>query len=129
MPRSIRALLASVLGIAAFVPALFAVEPNRQQTQAVFVMTNDADRNQVLSFNREGDGRFSPGTSYYTGGRGSGGVNDPLESQGSLTLNSDHSLLFAINAGSGDVTVFHVRNGRLTFAISRSAEMDAISSA
>jgi hypothetical protein len=35
-----------------------------------------------------------------TGGRGSGGVTDPLESQGSLTLSQDRSLLFAVNAGA-----------------------------
>jgi hypothetical protein len=36
-----------------------------------------------------------------TGGRGSGGVTDPLGSQGSLTLSQDHSLLFAVNARNG----------------------------
>jgi hypothetical protein len=34
-----------------------------------------------------------------TGGRGTGGVTDPLESPGSLTLSQDHSLLFAVNGG------------------------------
>jgi len=80
----------------------------------VFVMTNAADRNEVIAFNRSYDGTFSEGNHYNTGGRGSAGVTDPLESQGSLTLSQDHSFLFAVNAGSGDVSVFHIlRNGFL----------------
>ena len=44
-------------------------------------------------------------------------MNDPLESQGSLTLSADHNFLFAANAGSGDITVFRVlQNGRLSIA-------------
>jgi 6-phosphogluconolactonase len=42
-------------------------------------------------------------------------VNDPLKSQGSLTLSADHSLLFAANAGSGDISVFRVVGGQLIF--------------
>jgi 6-phosphogluconolactonase len=38
---------------------------------------------------------------------------DPLISQGSLTLSDDHSLLFAVNAGSGTVSVFAVSGARL----------------
>ena len=71
-------------------------DPNK--TGAVFVMTNDADRNEVISFKRESDGSSQAGKRFSTGGRGTGGVTDPLESQGSLTLSQDHSLLFAVNA-------------------------------
>jgi 6-phosphogluconolactonase (cycloisomerase 2 family) len=46
-----------------------------------------------------------------TGGRGSGGTTDPLQSQGSLTLSGDHTLLFAVNAASGTVSSFRLRNG------------------
>lgn len=115
MKSSVRGLLAAVLGVAVFAPAVYAAERGRQ-SEAVFAMTNNADQNQVLSFTRNGDGQFYEGPRYNTGGRGSGGVNDPLESQGSLTFSTDHSLLFAVNAGSGDVTVFRVHNGRLSFA-------------
>jgi FixJ family two-component response regulator len=38
---------------------------------------------------------------------------DPLASQGSLTLSQDHSLLFAINAGSGTLSVFRVDGSHL----------------
>jgi 6-phosphogluconolactonase len=43
-----------------------------------------------------------------------GGGTDPLESQGSLTLSQDHSLLFAVNGGSGEISVFQVRGSQLT---------------
>jgi 6-phosphogluconolactonase len=84
-------------------------------TESVFVMSNNADRNQVISFQQSSDGAYAEQRRFDTGGRGTGGVNDPLEAQGSLTLNTDHSLLFAANAGSGDITVFQVSAGGLDF--------------
>jgi 6-phosphogluconolactonase len=86
-----------------------------QSTGAVFVMTNAADKNQVIAFDRAANGTLTEQTAYDTDGRGSGGTTDPLESQGSLTLSQDHSLLFAVNAGSGNVSVFSVHKSNLTF--------------
>jgi 6-phosphogluconolactonase len=83
---------------------------------AVFVMTNAADRNEIISFKRAADGSLQEGRRFATGGRGSGGNNDPLESQGSLTLSQDHSLLFAVNAGSGELSVFRVHGSDLSLA-------------
>jgi len=83
-------------------------------TGAIFVMTNAADRNEVISFRRAADGSLEEGRRVSTGGRGTGGVTDPLESQGSLTLSQDHSLLFAVNGGSGEISVFQVHGSRLT---------------
>jgi 6-phosphogluconolactonase len=80
---------------------------------AVFVMTNSVDRNQVISYNRLPDGSLQRNRTFFTGGRGSGGVTDPLESQGSLTLSQDRSLLFAVNAGSGEISVFRVLGANL----------------
>jgi 6-phosphogluconolactonase len=80
---------------------------------AVFVMSNDADRNEVIAFDRSANGSLVERNHFDTGGRGSGGVTDPLESQGSLTLSQDHSLLFAANAGSGTVSVFKVLGSNL----------------
>jgi 6-phosphogluconolactonase (cycloisomerase 2 family) len=83
---------------------------------AVFVMTNDADDNQVLAFERTPYGTLQNPRKFSTGGRGSGGTVDPLGSQGSLTLSEDHSLLFATNAGSGTLSVFRVFGARLFFS-------------
>src|SRR5215471_15514335 len=80
---------------------------------AVFVMNNSATRNEIISFTRGADGSLQPSGSFATGGRGTGGVTDPLESQGSLSLSRDHSFLFAVNGGSGEVSVFQVHGSRL----------------
>lgn len=100
--------------ILALTGSLFSAAPVRAQQSrgpksgAVFVMTNSADHNQIISFRRNEDGSLSRARTFATAGRGSGGVTDPLESQGSLTLSKDHSLLFAVNAGSSEISVFRV---------------------
>jgi DNA-binding beta-propeller fold protein YncE len=83
-------------------------------TGAVFVMTNNASNNQVIAYNRNSDGSLTGRHSFATGGRGSGGLSDPLGSQGALTLSQDHSFLLAVNAGSGDISVFRVSGSALT---------------
>ncbi len=113
MIRAMRSVLTIMAGIGVLTPMMYAAE-STTNAGTVFVMTNAADKNEVIAFNRSYDGSFSEGNRYSTGGRGSAGVTDPLESQGSLTLSQDHSFLFAVNAGSGDVSVFRVlRNGFL----------------
>jgi 6-phosphogluconolactonase (cycloisomerase 2 family) len=86
---------------------------NHNRSKAVFVMTNDADQNSVIAFQRNQDGTLERRGKFFTGGRGSGGTTDPLASQGSLTLSDDGSLLFAMNAGSGNLSVFRVVNSSL----------------
>lgn len=85
----------------------------QNQLGAVFVMNNSATRNEVISFARAADGSLQQAGIFATGGRGTGGVTDPLESQGSLTLSTDHSLLFAANGGSGEISVFRVQGAHL----------------
>src|SRR5260370_27352383 len=43
---------------------------------AVFVMTNAADQNEVIAYQRAAGGTLHEGNSYLTDGRGSGGNND-----------------------------------------------------
>ena len=83
---------------------------------AVFVQTDDLKANSVIAFDRGADGRLHRAASYHTGGRGAvvaGAVVDPLASQGSLTLDRRHRLLFAVNGGSDTITVFGVKGSRL----------------
>ncbi len=80
---------------------------------AVFVMTNDADSNQVIAFERTPYGTLVNPRRYSTHGRGSGGKIDPLASQGSLTLSDDGSVLLAVNAGSGTLSAFRVFGSHL----------------
>jgi len=100
----------AVAGFGAFQNAR---RPGGPSSGAVFVMTNDANFNEIISYERTPDGQLFVGDRYATGGRGSGGTGDPLQSQGSLMLSQDRSLLFAANAGSGTVSVFRVRGASL----------------
>ena len=80
---------------------------------AVFAMTNSVEGNQIIAYSRAANGSLVERNHFATGGRGSGGTTDPLGSQGSLTLSQDHSLLFAVNAGTGDLSVFRVNGANL----------------
>jgi 6-phosphogluconolactonase len=95
-------------------PAMgFAGTDDARDQHAVFVMTNDADSNQVIAYERTRDGTLLSPRSYSTGGRGSGGKVDPLASQGSLTLSDDRSVLLAVSAGSGTLSAFRVLGSHL----------------
>jgi 6-phosphogluconolactonase len=109
MVSTTRILLAAVLAMGTILPASSnAQTDDRSAAGAVFVMTNAADANEIITYKRGTDGSLQEGRRFRTGGRGSGGVTDPLGSQGSLTLSQDHSLLFAVNAVSGEISVFQV---------------------
>jgi 6-phosphogluconolactonase len=114
MLQAICGLSTIAIGIGCLFPAMHASAQTRG-TETFFVMSNNADKNQVIEFVHNSDGTVVAKETFDTQGRGTGGVNDPLESQGSLTLSADHTLLFAANAGSGDITVFQVIGGRLIF--------------
>ncbi len=107
-------LLSAVLAISVVLPTGSNAQTASGTTGAVFVMTNAADKNEVITYKRGTDGSLQQGRSFRTGGRGSGGVTDPLGSQGSLTLSQDKSLLFAVNAGSGDISVLRVHGTSLS---------------
>jgi hypothetical protein len=83
---------------------------------AVFVQTDNTSGNQVIAYHRAPDGVLRWAGSYATGGLGgilAGSVVDHLASQGSLTYDPWHSLLYAVNAGSDTVSVFSVSGDRL----------------
>ena len=46
-------------------------------------MTNAASGNEIVSYKRNTDGSLEEGRTFSTGGRGSGGVTDPLASRDS----------------------------------------------
>lgn len=77
--------------------------------RAVFVPTNEATGNHIVAYDRGSDGNLTFAASFATGGQGgslSGAAVDKLASQGSLTYDSSHHLLYAVNAGSNTVSVF-----------------------
>lgn len=93
-----------------------AATPHGEHQHAVFVAANDPGGNTIAVYDRTADGTLSAAGRYATGGRGgvlAGSVVDHLASQGALTYDREHQLLYAVNAGSNSVTVFAVRGDRL----------------
>jgi len=83
----------------------------------VFVQTDNPTGNQVVAYDRAGDGTLSLAQTYDTHGEGAvlaGSIVDHLASQGSLTYDPAHGLLYAVNAGSNTVSVFSVRGDDLS---------------
>jgi 6-phosphogluconolactonase (cycloisomerase 2 family) len=82
----------------------------------VFVQTDNTSANQVVAYDRAGNGTLTPNRSYETDGLGgvlNGSAVDHLASQGSLTFDRYNNLLYAVNAGSDTVSVFSVRGDKL----------------
>src|SRR5215471_7340250 len=85
-------------------------------SHVVFVQTDNTAGNQVVAFKRAADGTLSFAGVFNTGGLGgqlTGSVSDHLASQGALTFDPRHSLLYAVNAGSNTVSVFVAHGHRL----------------
>lgn len=80
---------------------------------AVFVASNNSNGNAVMMYRRANNGRIRRVGRFATGGRGQGGINDPMQSQGSLALTPDHAFLLAVNGGTSDISVFQVLDNGL----------------
>jgi 6-phosphogluconolactonase (cycloisomerase 2 family) len=81
-----------------------------QSVGGVFTETNAVNGNAVLAFSRATDGSLTFVGSFPTGGNGIGGTTDPLVSQYALVLSKNARTLYAVNAGSNDISVFRVGN-------------------
>lgn len=73
---------------------------------AVYTMSNSSSGNAILMFHRAANGTLTAAGSFPTGGVGSGGG---LGNQGALILSQNNRWLYAVNAGSNDISVFAVR--------------------
>jgi 6-phosphogluconolactonase (cycloisomerase 2 family) len=88
---------------------------------AVYIATNAwSGGNSILTFPRYANGSLGPAAAAVpTGGLGSGPgqfapiVSDPLGSQNSLIADQSGKFLFAVNAGSGEVSSFSAGRGGL----------------
>src|SRR4051812_4995600 len=92
---------------------------NRHLTKgAVYAMTNQSN-NQVAAFRRNANGSLTPAGMFPTGGagdpvpQGMDPATDPLASQGALITSPGNRFLFAVNAGSNQISVFKIRNNGL----------------
>jgi 6-phosphogluconolactonase len=72
----------------------------------VYTIDNAADGNHVLVYGRASDGALSFQEAFDTGGLGSGAG---LGSQGAVALSDNDQLLFAVNAGSNQISTFSVK--------------------
>src|SRR2546428_4999000 len=72
---------------------------------AVYTLMNLTSGNAVAVFARAADGTLTAAGTVATGGTGTG---SGLGSQGALALSDNGRWLFAVNAGSNDVSIFRV---------------------
>jgi 6-phosphogluconolactonase len=79
----------------------------------VFTQTNDATGNAVIAYARRADGSLSYLGTYPTGGLGTAPASG-LGSQGAVLLTPNERFLFAVNAGSDQVSSFAVDKDGLT---------------
>ncbi len=89
---------------------LFTGPITKQDVHAVYTLSNSAGGNEVIMFKRSWDGSLTNARAFSTGGTGTGAG---LGSQGALVL--DGGLIFAVNAGSNDVSVLSVGANGLTW--------------
>jgi 6-phosphogluconolactonase (cycloisomerase 2 family) len=78
----------------------------------IYVQTNDAERNEVVAFDRGADGNLTPIGRFETGGRGSGTPH--LASQSSVVVDGDSVLV--TNAGSDELSLFRATADGLELA-------------
>jgi len=85
---------------------------------AVYVLTNQT-QNTVAVFRRNARGVLTPAGEFPTGGAGDptpqppDPATDPLASQGALIIGRGNQLLFAVNAGSNEISVLKIRKNEL----------------
>ena len=102
-------LTAISLCIASCLPAIgFAGSDKSNET--LYTLSNDAGQNEVLAFQRFTNGHMEAAGHFSTGGVGTG---HGLGNQGPLALSDNKRYLFAVNAGSNDVSVFRVKDDEL----------------
>ncbi len=95
--------------------------PRNFHAGAVYVMTNQVN-NAVAVFRRSAHGTLTSAGEFPTGGSGDPVAQpgdpptDPLASQGSLILGEDNEFLFAVNAGSNQISVLRIEGDGLTIA-------------
>ncbi len=116
-------LLLSMLALASLAagPGAWAHDDDSDEAGALYTMSNAPDGNSVIVFERAADGRLAPAGTYPTGGTGTGGG---LGNQGALILDEEARLLFVVNAGSDEITVFAVKSHGLEFVQTIASEGD-----
>lgn len=110
-------LTAVALCIASLVPTIGVADSDKSD-ETVYTLSNDTTQNEVLSFQRFSNGHVETAGHFPTGGVGTG---HGLGNQGALALSDNKRYLFAVNAGSNDLSVFRVEHDGLKL-IDRAAD-------
>lgn len=79
---------------------------------AVYLLDNAAAGNHVLAYSRSASGQLSSAGSFPTGGMGTGAG---LGSQGAVILDNSNQYLYAVNAGSNEISSFRISGEELTW--------------
>ncbi|MCK9605462.1 MAG: beta-propeller fold lactonase family protein [Methylomonas sp.] len=95
--------------IAVALPAVVSAD-SRDVNDMVYTLSNNPEQNEVLVFERYSNGHMEAAGSYPTGGVGTGAG---LGNQGALALSDNKRYLFAVNAGSNDLSVFRIERDGL----------------
>jgi 6-phosphogluconolactonase len=82
--------------------------------ERIYVQTNDAEKNEIIAYDRSADGALERLGSYETGGRGTGVPH--LASQSSIVLSHDGAWLLVANTGSDELTLFSIDADGLVLA-------------
>jgi 6-phosphogluconolactonase len=106
-------LAAVAVSLAAFAITAGSAAGGNGTVGALYTLTNSAAGNAVLVYDRGAEGTISAAGSFATGGLGTG---SGLGSQGALVLSGNGKWLFAVNAGSNEISAFAVRKDRLALA-------------
>jgi 6-phosphogluconolactonase len=121
MVREIKviAIFASFLMLAPLTTTTFGARgPKNFHAGAVYVLTNQAN-NTVAVFRHNARGMLTSAGEFPTGGAGDptpqppDPPTDPLASQGALIMGSGNQFLFAVNAGSNQISVLKIRKNSL----------------
>ncbi len=99
--------MALALAVAGSITGAHAAAAGAAVVGHVYVNDNTAGTNTVAGFNRHADGTLTalPGSPFKAGGAGTGTI---IGTQGALQLSSDGQYLFAVDAGSSQISVLRI---------------------
>ena len=109
-PRSLRLLFAAFLLVVQLFAGFGFSPAAASGSGVVYVMSNSAAGNSILVYDRASDGTLAFAGEYATGGLGTGAG---LGSQGALVLSANGRWLFAVNAGSNEISILSVQGNQL----------------
>jgi 6-phosphogluconolactonase (cycloisomerase 2 family) len=109
MNRLTKVIAATGLAACLAAQVVSATDNNEKLPRVVYTETNAVSGNEILVFTRSG-GTLALAARVATGGTG---TDTGLGNQNALVLSESGRRLYAINAGSNDISVFAVRGGAL----------------